>query len=388
MAAPAAAPGSTPGSSWRCRLCTYSNPQPLGLVCEVCSSPRQPASSLGTPPGKRRRRGNYEHRAATTSTPNFHSDAAMAARSHADERAGAGLASSDAAMAARLLAHEEREAAAPSSPAMLAAGLCEELRRAADKKALPHGSTVNHDLALAFLQRHHGALGASPKNEVEMLVVHHGTKPENYRKIINSNLRVPDGVNVLHATDNGFHGKGVCTAPDPATALAYAAVGGGAKAPVFVCLALPGRQFAATMPRDQGKPIYDGYDSNYSPGGAELVFGSSDQLLPVFLADVAHIAAAAAAAREAITFIAANTGNTNPVGPPAPGRRQSMPTPHGAAALPAALAAVVGLGLGLPPPQGSAAAALPFTPSAPAAPPSATLGFPSFTGKGNRLGSG
>jgi hypothetical protein len=246
---------------------------------------------------------------------------------------------------------EAQEASNPSAePAMLAAQLCEHLRSAAAAPRLsggaassssspsstsssaaailPQGSIVNYDHAHVFLQRHAAELlastGAKDKNEgksthistgassAKILIVYHGTAKTNFSKIVDGNLKVPDGKAVLHATDQGYYGKGVYTSPQKETALAYAARGGDGV--VFVCLALPGRQYAAQYPADKGKPCHTGFDSHYSPEGTELVFFSSDQLLPIFLADQKHIGIATAAADTAISMIAAASGNCNPRG--------------------------------------------------------------------------
>ena len=71
------------------------------------------------------------------------------------------------------------------------------------------------------------------------------------------NLRVPDGKQVRHVTDDGFFGRGIYTTTDPRLAFAYAK-----DAIVFACLALPGRQYKATQKRDRGVPKKAGYDSH------------------------------------------------------------------------------------------------------------------------------
>jgi hypothetical protein len=228
----------------------------------------------------------------------------------------------DAGLAAAVLAEEEeqeeiargkrrrrkeaKEASNPSAePAMLAAQLCEYLRSAAaaprlsggaasssfssssssssssSAATLPHGSIVNYDHAHAFLQRHAaellGSTGAKDKNEgksthisadassAKILIVYHGTAKTNFSKIVDGNLKVPDGKAVLHATDQGYYGKGVYTSPQKELALRYASAARGGDGVVFVCLALPGRQYAAQYPADKGKPCHVGFDSHYSP---------------------------------------------------------------------------------------------------------------------------
>jgi hypothetical protein len=167
-----------------------------------------------------------------------------------------------------------------------------------------NGLVVNYDHALRFLERYARELAASPRHAARILVVYHGTGHQNFSKIVDGNLKVPGGGSgVRHATDNGFYGKGVYTTPDVNLALSYAR--GGC---VFVCLALPGRQFSASL-RDRGKACRAGYDSHYGGHGKELVFFSSDQLLPVFLVDAAQAGSASAGANTAIDTIAAATGN-------------------------------------------------------------------------------
>ena len=123
------------------------------------------------------------------------------------------------------------------------------------------------------------------------LTVFHGTKRDNFSKIMNGNLRVPDGRLLLHTTDTGYFGKGVYTSPDFGLALTYSANG-----PIFVCLALPGKQFLASQATHLGKPCQPGFDSHYEASGTELVFFESDQLFPIFIADGTQINAATAQA--------------------------------------------------------------------------------------------
>jgi hypothetical protein len=75
-----------------------------------------------------------------------------------------------------------------------------------------------------------------------------------------------------------------------------------------------------------------GYDSHYAPGGGELVFFASDQLLPVFLADCQHIQAATDAANAAVDMVAAASGNSDPRGDPCPGYGQQQAAALAAAA--------------------------------------------------------
>ena len=63
---------------------------------------------------------------------------------------------------------------------------------------------MNHDHATAFLARHERMLGESDTQSATVLVVYHGTRKENLRKIMEGNLRVPDGRSVVHTTDDGY----------------------------------------------------------------------------------------------------------------------------------------------------------------------------------------
>ena len=136
----------------------------------------------------------------------------------------------------------------------------------------------------------------------------------------------------------------------------YQKRGASGKSPVFVCLAIPGRQFAAQQARNQGKPCKAGYDSHYSPCGQELVFFQSDQLLPCFIVDSANMGEANRAVDDAVKKIASTTGNSKPLGPATPALQR---TPPGMLAGPAMYAA----------------AGLPAKP-------------PSFPGSGQKLGGG
>jgi hypothetical protein len=147
---------------------------------------------------------------------------------------------------------------------------------------------------------------ARTRSATKILTVYHGTSKANFCKIIDGNLKVPDGTHVLHATDDGYYGKGIYTSPTTQTALAYARDGA-----VFVCLALPGRQFPAQFPRDKGKPCTPGFDSHFSPDASELVFFESSQLLPCFLVGPDNVDAATAAVAAARDFISSRTSTSD-----------------------------------------------------------------------------
>lgn len=196
--------------------------------------------------------------------------------------------------------HDEGEAA----PVMLAARLCEQLR---DAPGLPRGSVVNYDLAVSFLERHARELSRSGRRRQAALgIVYHGTQGGNYRRIMEANLKVPDGQSVLHANDDGYYGRGIYTSPLYAVAQSYAHGG-----PVFVCLSLPGKM--ANVGRCDGRPCKPGHDSHSGNNDQEHVFFDSSQLLPCFIAEAASLDAANAAALSAVKLIQRTTASENSV---------------------------------------------------------------------------
>ena len=162
------------------------------------------------------------------------------------------------------------------------------------------------------------------------------------------NLKVPDGRQVKHVTDDGFFGRGIYTTTDPRLAFAYAK-----DAIVFACLALPGRQYKATQKRDRGVPKKAGYDSHlgYEGDGApQLVFFDTDQVLPCYLVDQRNHTRAHAALERAVKVVAEKTGNARPSDgiPKNRSGRRAMPAPGAYAA---GAGAPVAPG-GAPPPTG------------------------------------
>ncbi len=178
---------------------------------------------------------------------------------------------------------------------------------------------VNFDLAVQFFKKHARMLAAAKcpargkykgTRTTTLGIVYHGTSKANFRSIMEGNLRVPDGRTVRHATDSGYFGCGIYTTPDPKLAFAYARDG-----IVFACLALPGKRYRASYPRDMGRPKNPGYDSHlgYEGDGApQLVFFDTDQLLPCYLVDRNNHHLAHAALQKAIQVIAEKTGNARP----------------------------------------------------------------------------
>ena len=80
-------------------------------------------------------------------------------------------------------------------------------------------SVVNFDHSVPWLERH--AREVSANGSAKILIVFHGTAKHNFRSIIDSNLKVPDGQEVKHATDEGYFGKGIYTSPSISYASAY-----------------------------------------------------------------------------------------------------------------------------------------------------------------------
>lgn len=213
------------------------------------------------------------------------------------------------------------EDALASTPTGLAAIVTEYTR---DSKKWAVGlelknACANFDLAVKFFEKHASMLARAPcprsgKNRgtraTPLAIVYHGTSRSNFRKIMDGNLKVPDGRAVKHVTDDGFFGRGIYTTTDPRLAFAYAK-----DAIVFACLALPGRQYKATQKRDRGVPKKPGYDSHlgYEGDGApQLVFFDTDQVLPLYLVDQRNHQRAHTACARAVKVVAEKTGNARP----------------------------------------------------------------------------
>ena len=200
---------------------------------------------------------------------------------------------------------------------------------------------ANFDLAVKFFEKHAAMLARAPcprsgRNKgtraTPLAIVYHGTSRSNFRAIMEGNLKVPDGRQVKHVTDDGFFGRGIYTTTDPRLAFAYAK-----DAIVFACLALPGRQYKATQKRDRGVPKKAGYDSHlgYEGDGApQLVFFDTDQVLPCYLVDQRNHTRAHAALERAVKVVAEKTGNARPSDgiPKNRSGRRAMPAPGAYAA--------------------------------------------------------
>merc|ERR1711933_257324 len=106
----------------------------------------------------------------------------------------------------------------------------------------------------------------------KIIMVYHGTSSNNFRSIIEHNFKEPDGVRV-RMVHGSVYGTGIYAAPDYQAAVHYA----GGTQTVILCIAVPGKQYAAHKAAVQGRPIAAGYDSHYSAdaapdGGPQLVF--------------------------------------------------------------------------------------------------------------------
>ena len=73
-------------------------------------------------------------------------------------------------------------------------------------------------------------------------------------------IRYAMEMHFVHATDDGFYGKGIYTSPDPNYAVGY---GHGAHS-TFACLAVVGKIHKASYAGDRGKGLRAGYDTQVS----------------------------------------------------------------------------------------------------------------------------
>lgn len=137
------------------------------------------------------------------------------------------------------------------------------------------------DFAVAFVRKFFQLANDRGIELAKPTVVYHWTPEKNINNIVDANLKVPDGRNVLHQTDEGYYGKGVYTSPDPNYARSY---GHGAPKTVM-CLALCGKKYVASYPQSLGKPLKQGFDMHVSNdrNNMEWVFFDNDQLLPAFV---------------------------------------------------------------------------------------------------------
>lgn len=149
-------------------------------------------------------------------------------------------------------------------------------------------TVVCWDFAVAFVRKffkiakNRGVKLATPT------IIYHWTPEKNINLIVDGNLKVPDGRNVLHQTDEGYYGKGVYTSPDPNYGRSY----GHGHSKTIMCLAVCGKQYKASYPESMGKPLTEGYDMHVSKdrGNNEWVFFDNDQLLPAFVIEPERIA--------------------------------------------------------------------------------------------------
>jgi len=140
---------------------------------------------------------------------------------------------------------------------------------------------VNWTFTVKFIVKF---MNIADKRGIELALpelVYHWSSVEKMPLIVASNLKVPDGVTVFHATDDGWYGRGVYTSPNPTKFRAY----GDDALKTCMCLAVLGKTYVASYPAMLGKPLVTGYDSHVSDDAehTEWVFFDNDQLLPLFI---------------------------------------------------------------------------------------------------------
>ena len=176
----------------------------------------------------------------------------------------------------------------------------------ADKitQAFPNHAIIKHKFTNKFVEKFVQMRDKYKSNPAaKIYVCYHWTLSKNYKSIIDSNLVVPDGHKVKHRTDNGYFGEGIYMSPDYKYGIGHGDYGKHAK--VFVCLALPGKQYPATYPEDRGTSLKDGYDSHVSASrnNKEWVFFDSSQLLPCCLVTLQNIETANKIAQIIISWL-------------------------------------------------------------------------------------
>jgi len=142
-------------------------------------------------------------------------------------------------------------------------------------------TVVCWDFALAFVRKFFQIANTRGIELAKPTIVYHWTPEKNINLIVDGNLKVPDGRNVLHQTDQGYYGKGVYTSPCVDYAKAY----GHGATNTIMCLAICGKKYAASYPQMLGKPLKKGFDMHVSNdrNQMEWVFFDKDQLLPAFV---------------------------------------------------------------------------------------------------------
>jgi len=148
-------------------------------------------------------------------------------------------------------------------------------------------TSVCWDFALAFVRKFFQIASSRGIELARPKIVYHWTPEKNINLIVDGNLKVPDGRNVLHQTDEGYYGKGVYTSPSADYARSY---GHGAKKTIM-CLAICGNRYVASYPQMLGKPLKEGFDMHVSNdrNQMEWVFFNKDQLLPAFVIEPSRV---------------------------------------------------------------------------------------------------
>jgi len=104
-------------------------------------------------------------------------------------------------------------------------------------------TVVCWDFALAFVRKFFQIANTRGIELAKPTIVYHWTPEKNINLIVDGNLKVPDGRNVLHQTDQGYYGKGVYTSPRVDYAKAY----GHGATKTIMCLAICGKKICRKL---------------------------------------------------------------------------------------------------------------------------------------------
>lgn len=183
-------------------------------------------------------------------------------------------------------------------PDMVAMRVVEMVRTAG--KSLPgtHNTAreiCNFDVAATFVRK---AKEFADNEKTDLEVVYHWTKEDNINLIVENNLQAPGGVNgdgsSVAQAHGAVHGRGIYAATDIAFGREY---GRGAPC-ALLCLALSGR---AQDSAKNGDCLSANYNSLQH--GDMRVYGTSAQLLPVFMTNYENDEAARSAAVEVVDYL-------------------------------------------------------------------------------------
>ncbi|KAL6052497.1 Low molecular weight neuronal intermediate filament [Balamuthia mandrillaris] len=136
---------------------------------------------------------------------------------------------------------------------------------------------VEYEAAWAELRQK----GDRTVEELRPQMAYHGTSENNIESILEKGLLVPGvgkGLNIQHATDTGYWGKGIYLSPNAGMSVGYCR--GGKK--LLICSVLMGRPFQCKE-LIHGQPLKPGYDSHKAPGGQEWIIFNPAQVLPCYL---------------------------------------------------------------------------------------------------------